>query len=192
MPTDVSAALSRGAPLLVIVLVVLGFGANLRAGPGVEQPALALPTALSYLLLAGLFWPGPRPPASLRNTLAGGIALGCAMVLADRFAGLFGGHADAALKAAELSFLPGRLRRQAPTRAGRWWRSYPHARLPRHPCAVARRQACRTDRQGYAPKLAPLYASFNGPPVEAVPTARQGDRAPSPVAGPGRGTALRR
>ncbi|PWE26796.1 hypothetical protein C4N9_20380 [Pararhodobacter marinus] len=71
MPTDVSAALSRGARLLVIVLVVLGFGANLRAGPGVGQPALALPTALSYLLLAGLFWPGQGFSAALRSTLAG-------------------------------------------------------------------------------------------------------------------------
>ncbi|MBN8290665.1 GGDEF domain-containing protein [Rhodobacter sp. NTK016B] len=105
MPQRVSDRLSRSAPIVVMLLVTLGFGANLMAGSGSDRPALALPTALAYLALAFLSYPGRVPSRVLRTTLAAAITLGSGLVLADRFTGLLGGSADAALQAAELSQL---------------------------------------------------------------------------------------
>ncbi len=110
MPFRVSDLLLRLAPLVTLGVVAAGLIANLAGGPRPDQPALALPTALAYGLLA-LLWrhdqtrPDHRRHSRLSLILGLAIAAGCLLTLADRWTGLFGGRLDTVLRLAELGQL---------------------------------------------------------------------------------------
>lgn len=106
MPDRTSDRLLQLAPFVTIGLVVAGLIANLAGGPR-PGPALSLPTALAYALLAILWHQDLTRPAHRRHPrltliLAPAIAALCLLTLADRWTGILGGTLDAAVRTAEL------------------------------------------------------------------------------------------
>ncbi|WP_417626979.1 diguanylate cyclase domain-containing protein [Pararhodobacter aggregans] len=106
MSDRMSDRLLQFAPFVTIGLVVVGLIANLAGGPR-PGPALSLPTALAYALLAILWHQDLTRPTHRRHPrmtliLAPAIAALCLLTLADRWTGILDGTLDAAVRAAEL------------------------------------------------------------------------------------------